>query len=90
MNALSIVTGNGLWAIDQPRSNFLADVCCMTATLIAAAILVHPFGALGAALATLAGATAAAVVRSFILMRRLEFHVCETGVAISSALPSQG
>jgi O-antigen/teichoic acid export membrane protein len=90
MNALSILTGNGLWAIDQPRSNFLADVCCMTVTLIVAAMLVLPFGAFGAALATLAGATAAAVVRSFTLMRRLGVHACETDIAITSALPSQG
>jgi O-antigen/teichoic acid export membrane protein len=88
MNALSIVAGNGLWAIDQPRSNFLADACCMTVTLIVAALLVHPFGAVGAALATFAGTSAAAVVRLITLMRCLEVHASATAMAINAALPS--
>lgn len=88
MNALSILTGNGLWAIDRPRSNFFADLCCMTVTLIAAAMLLHPFGALGAALATLVGTTVAAVVRSLTLMRCLDGHASQSSVAIIPALPS--
>lgn len=71
MNGIGVVAGNGLWAIDQPRPNFLADVFSMTVTLIAAAVLVLPLGALGAALATLAGMAAAAVVRSIVLARYL-------------------
>lgn len=88
MNGLSIVSGSGLWAIDRPRSNFLADVCCMGATLIAAAVLVHPFGALGAALATLAGTSTAAVVRIFTLIRCLDGCALESDVPVSSALSS--
>ena len=71
MNSIGVVAGNGLWAIDRPRSNFFADVACMFATLIAAALLIIPFGTLGAALATLAGMTAAAVVRTITLLRYL-------------------
>jgi O-antigen/teichoic acid export membrane protein len=88
MNAWSMLTGNGLWAIEQPRANFLADVCCMTVVLVAAAALVVPYGALGAALATLAGTSTAAVVRCFTLMSRLEGQTSESNVAISSALSS--
>lgn len=88
INAFSMLTGNGLWAIDQPRANLFADVCSMTVVLITAAFLVHPYGAFGAALATLAGTTAATVVRSFTLMRCLEGHASQSSVAMSSALPS--
>ena len=88
MNGISIVAGNGLWAIHQPRSNFVADVCCMSVTLIAAALLIHPFGALGAALATLAGTLTAAIVRTITLFRYLDDQTLTSGVALSSALSS--
>jgi len=88
MNGLSIVAGNGLWAIDQPRLNFVADVCCMTATLLAAALFIHPFGALGAALATLAGTSIAAIVRIVTLFRNLQADVVTRSVSEVSAIPS--
>ena len=69
-NSLSVVTGNGLWAIDQPRSNFVADVCCLCVTLLAATLII-PFGTLGAALAIFAGSASAAVVRTLTLARHL-------------------
>lgn len=87
MNGLSYVAGNGLWAIDQPRLNFVADVCCMTATLLAAAFLIHPFGALGAALATLAGTSIATIVRISTLVRHLETVEPAQGMAETSAIP---
>lgn len=88
MNGLSIIAGSGLWAIDQPRLNFVADVCCMSVTLITAALLIHPFGALGAALATLAGTSIAAIMRIAILSRRLDADVLDEGVADASAVPT--
>ena len=88
MNGLSIVAGNGLWALDQPRSNFMADVCCMTVTLTAAALLIYPFGILAHALAVLVGTSVAAVVRLFTLMGYLEDHATEPNVGVSSALSS--
>jgi O-antigen/teichoic acid export membrane protein len=72
MNSLGMVAGNGLWAINQPRFNFIADVGSMAATLLTAAILIVPLGALGAALATLAGTTVAAVVRTIIFLRQVD------------------
>jgi O-antigen/teichoic acid export membrane protein len=71
MSALGIVTSSGLWAIDQARPNFAADVVCMTVTLIAAALLIVPYGAFGAALATLAGVAISAIVRTMTLAHYL-------------------
>jgi O-antigen/teichoic acid export membrane protein len=88
LNGLSIVVGNGLWAIHRPRSNFFADVCCMTVTLIAAALLIRPFGPLGAALASLAGASTAAVVRTFTLVRFLEDPALISNTEVSSDMSS--
>jgi O-antigen/teichoic acid export membrane protein len=63
-NGVGTLVGNGLWAIDQPRSNFIADVCCLVVTLGSAVLMVPPWGTLGAALALLAGTSIAAVVRT--------------------------
>lgn len=72
MTAMGMVTGNGLWALEQPRANFVADVCGLFVTVAAAAFLVSPYGALGAALASLAGTSTAAVVRTATLVRAFE------------------
>lgn len=69
MSGFSVVAGNGLWAIDRARSNFIADICCAVGMIASAAVLVMPLGAFGAALATLIGNTAATVVRVAILLR---------------------
>jgi O-antigen/teichoic acid export membrane protein len=68
---INTVSGNGLWAIDRPRANFVADVCGMSVSLITAAFFVVPFGALGAALATLMGTSSSALVRTFALVRAM-------------------
>jgi O-antigen/teichoic acid export membrane protein len=88
MNALSIICGNGLWAIDQPRLNFVADVCCMVVTLVAAAILIASYGVLGAALASLAGATSAAILRAVTVVRYLADPPIDADVVIGPALSS--
>jgi O-antigen/teichoic acid export membrane protein len=71
-NGLGMVAGNGLWAIHQPRFNFIADVLCLTITLACGILLIGSLGALGAALAPLAGATAAVVIRTVVFARQLE------------------
>jgi O-antigen/teichoic acid export membrane protein len=63
-NGVGTLVGNGLWAIDQPRSNFVADLCCLVVTLGSAIALVTTLDTLGAALALLAGTSVAAVVRT--------------------------
>jgi O-antigen/teichoic acid export membrane protein len=76
MNGISTVAGNGLWAIDQPRPSFIADLASMTITLLVAAVCVPFYGALGAAVATLAGMAVAASVRVFLLIRCLRSADC--------------
>ena len=70
-NSVGMIVGNGLWAIDEPRANFVADVLYVSATLLATLFLVVPLGVLGAALAALARATTGTVVRTLILVRSL-------------------
>lgn len=72
MVSMNNTAGNGLWAIDQPRLNVIADFWCISMTLLAAALLILPLGALGAALATLAGTTSSAISRTWMLVRRLQ------------------
>jgi O-antigen/teichoic acid export membrane protein len=86
MVSMGTVAGNGLWAIDQPRLNFVADVCCMVVTLGTAALLVSRLGVRGAALATLAGAFSASIVRAMTLLRCLEAESRGTRSEATSAL----
>lgn len=65
--ALSQTAGNGLFAVLQPRANFVADIVLLVATLLAAACCIPTWGASGAAAATLIGTTIAAVWRSLTL-----------------------
>jgi O-antigen/teichoic acid export membrane protein len=86
MVSMGTVAGNGLWAIDQPKLNFLADVCAMGITIIAAVVLVPELGALGAALAMLVGTLAAAVVRAITLLRCLGVGSADRNTEAASAL----
>jgi O-antigen/teichoic acid export membrane protein len=67
INSLGITAGNGLWAMDRPRANFLADVCSFVVAFSFLLCLVGPFGVPGAALATLAGTTVGVAVRWWTL-----------------------
>jgi O-antigen/teichoic acid export membrane protein len=69
-NSFAIVAGNGLWAVDRPQANLIADATVLLVTLGAAALLIHPYGILGAASATLIGSAAGAITR-FIVFRRV-------------------
>lgn len=64
---LGQTAGNGLFAVLQPRANFVADIVLLLATLLAAAICVPTWGAAGAATATLVGTTVAAIWRTLTL-----------------------
>jgi O-antigen/teichoic acid export membrane protein len=88
MTGLGMVAGNGLWAIDRTRSSFVSDAYNMFATLLAAVLLIHPFGALGAALATLAGTFSAALVRSILLARHFGDDALESSPTPNSAFLS--
>ncbi len=62
-NALGNVAGNGLWALNQPRANFLADIVKLTAAIGGAPLLVQPYGAYGAAMAILLASIVGALTR---------------------------
>lgn len=89
MTSISTVVGNGLWAIDKPHLNFVADVCCLTLTLLGAAVLIAPLGALGAALAILAGTLTSAVVRTVTLFRQLKSSDSEASTPATTTSLSQ-
>lgn len=62
--SMGIVSGNGLWVLERPRATFAADLCALAATLVTALFLIGPLGALGAALATLAGSVTGGAMKS--------------------------
>src|SRR5204863_9010217 len=74
-NSAGVVAGNGLWAMERPRANFVADLCSLGVVIIATVVLVPLLGPLGAAISALAGTASDAAVRLWILrsaMRELE------------------
>ncbi|QDU93058.1 lipopolysaccharide biosynthesis protein [Lignipirellula cremea] len=66
-NSLKMVAGNGLWAIDRPQVNFIADVASLVVSIIAAVIFVPLWGVFGAALATLTANSLDAMIRFLVL-----------------------
>jgi O-antigen/teichoic acid export membrane protein len=77
-NSLSVTAGNGLWALDRPKANFLADVCALVVTWATLWSAIGPLGAVGAALALVAGAVSGAAVRAATLQRLLASYRCST------------
>jgi O-antigen/teichoic acid export membrane protein len=66
-NSVGVTAGNGLWAMERPSANFVADLFSLAVVVIATIALVPVWGPLGAAIATLAGTTTDALVRLWIL-----------------------
>jgi O-antigen/teichoic acid export membrane protein len=64
VNALGNNAGRGLLVIERPRANIVPDVCSLAVTF-AVLLAAMPLGALGAAIATLAGNTAGCITRSW-------------------------
>ena len=54
-NSLGVTAGNGLWAMERPQANFVADLFSLGVVIVATISLVPLLGPLGAALATLCG-----------------------------------
>lgn len=73
--SMGIVSGNGLWVLERPRATFSADVCALAATLVTALVLIAPLGALGAALATLAGSLIGGALKSAKFLRLIRTAV---------------
>jgi O-antigen/teichoic acid export membrane protein len=70
-DALGITAGSGLWALDRPAANFASDLVQLAVTLVVAAALVAPLGAMGIAAALVAGRSAGAALRWFALRKCL-------------------
>jgi O-antigen/teichoic acid export membrane protein len=74
-NSAGVTAGNGLWAMERPSANFVADLASLLVVIGTTIVFVPRWGPLGAAIATLAGTSTDAVVRLWILrltMRELE------------------
>ncbi|MCA9176641.1 MAG: lipopolysaccharide biosynthesis protein [Planctomycetales bacterium] len=68
---ISVICGNGLWAVNRPECNLTADVTTMIATIGSAFWLIPWLGKEGAAAAMLIGAGGGAAVRAGVLRRVL-------------------
>lgn len=71
-NSMGVTAGNGLWAINRPRANLVADCVTFIAAVVAAFAFIPVFGALGAALAILTANTLGAGVRVCVLRSALK------------------
>jgi O-antigen/teichoic acid export membrane protein len=70
-NSMGVTAGNGLWAMERPHANFVADLLSLGVVIVATISLVPHYGPLGAALATLAGTSSDAAVRLWILRQTM-------------------
>ena len=71
-NSAGVVAGNGLWAMERPKANFVADLCSLGVVIATALFFIPALGPLGAAIATLAGTATDAAVRLWILRRAMQ------------------
>ena len=70
-NGLSMVAGNGLWAIERPQDGLVADVLTLATAIGLAVLLIPGHDVLGAAIATVAGQTVGMAFRGVALKRSL-------------------
>jgi O-antigen/teichoic acid export membrane protein len=70
-NSLGVTAGNGLFAMERPKANFLADLISLGVVVVVTVACVPLLGPLGAALATLSGTASDAAVRLWILRRTM-------------------
>jgi len=79
IGSLGMIAVTGLWVLGKQRINFAMDVCVFGVTMLAAALLVVPYGALGAALASLTGAAVGTTLRAVMLHQALNSCVAVPG-----------
>ena len=72
-DALGLTASTGLWAMDRPSTSLVGDFVQLVVTLGCALWLVFPLGAMGIAIAMVAGRTAGAAVRWSALRMLLGF-----------------
>lgn len=77
-SAIGWATGSAICAMDRPRATFLPDLVALIVTIVAAGMLVTVWGALGAAVTALVGATVAALLKFVNYQRLLREKIAET------------
>jgi O-antigen/teichoic acid export membrane protein len=60
---IGLTAGIGLWAIERPKSNLVADLCTLVVTVAIVVCLLQPLGVLGAVLGDLGGRIAGTWIR---------------------------
>jgi O-antigen/teichoic acid export membrane protein len=69
---LGLSAANGLWAIDQPKANLVANVLAVTCTLVITIVMLNSWGIVGAACGATAGRMAASAVQIFTFLKATE------------------
>lgn len=80
-DAMGLLASTGLWAMDRPGLGIVGDVAQLVVTLAVALWLVFPMGAMGIAIALVAGRTTGAAVRWLTLQVLMGFPQCEPEAA---------
>jgi len=75
-DALGLIASTGLWAMDRPAASIVGDLTQLAVTLAVALWLVYPCGAMGIALAMVAGRSSGAAVRWFTIFAIMGFARC--------------
>ena len=71
VNSVGMVAGNGLWALERPGANLVADIATSVVTVGGALLVIGSWGVLGAALAMLAGIVVGTILRYYTFVRML-------------------
>lgn len=80
-DAMGLTASTGLWAMDRPGTGIIGDVAQLFVTLGVALWLVSPMGAMGIAIALVAGRVTGASVRWFTLWFLMNAAHCEPKAA---------
>ena len=86
VNGLGSIAGNGLYAMQRPHSNLVADICVLLVTVALSLWLLAPLGVTGAAIATLGGVTAGVVARWVTLLRLMSGPLNASASGIASQI----
>ena len=84
-SGLSMVAGNGLWAIERPQDGFVADVVTLLTAILLAVLLVPSHSVLGAAIATVGGQIVGMAVRWVALRTALDRLAERSGASLRKA-----
>jgi len=70
-NSLSITAGNGLWVLDRPRANFLADIASLAVSFVTLPLLLWRYEIAGAAASQLCASVVGMLLRTWVLRSEL-------------------